>query len=105
MFQLLMNSWKLFLLAGLMLLYRCYFDILCFISLTFSLCEALSEIISQYLYFCSLKISKVNGPLGCCSVTERLIACLMMMFRSVLISANSFLRFAVMFVPTSPSFL
>jgi hypothetical protein len=94
MSQLLMNSWKLFLLAGLMLLYRCCFAILCLIWLTFSLHNAQSGTISQILslLFCSLKISKVNGPLGCCSVTEILIACSMMMFRSVLVSANLFLR-------------
>jgi len=94
MSQLLMNSWKLFLLAGQMLLYRYYFAILWFIWLTFSLRKAQSGTLSQIimLSFCSLRTSKVNGPLGCCSVTERLIACLMMMFRSVLVCGNLFLR-------------
>ena len=49
MSQLLMNSWKLFLLAGQMLLYRYYFAILWFIWLTFSLHMAQSGIISQIL--------------------------------------------------------
>jgi hypothetical protein len=68
-----------------MLLYRFSSDFSVTLDLPLLLHVALARIFFSdaflSLFFHSLKISRASGPSGCCSVTGRLIGCLMMTFR------------------------